>query len=431
MGKIHEFIFKLGARRRNPSLFNLYNDLKESESWDRTRLESLQLSRLRELLSFAKEYSIYYRSILSNINIDQFKTEDLQKLPILLKKDLITKGDEIHTQFKFQKVFKCETSGTSGEVLKFNRNEEWDSFNRAVMMRGYSWYDVKPSDFNIYFWGYNFSGLKRLKLRFSDCLVNRWRIFDYSEESIQKAKRKIKKAVYIEGYSSMIYELAKMFKDSNIVPSKLKMIKGTSEKIHPHYQEVAEQAFGMPIRSEYGAAEAGLIAFECPEGNMHITLEGCIVETTENNEILVTNLFSKSFPIIRYKLGDAVRLKSNEYTCACGMKHPIIEEVTGRVGAVITGHKSKYPSLTLYYIFKSMYFDHNIQLNYQGHQYENGLLEIWLDRELSSEERELLLEKCLGYFKADVDVTLMHKKDFRQEQGKLRDFIDHKPKIQS
>lgn len=63
-----------------------------------------------------------------------------------------------------------------------------------------------------------------------------------------------------------------------------------------------EKAFGAKIISEYGAAESGLIAYECPEcGNMHINMENVIVEESEG-EIVVTNLLSRSFPIIRYKL---------------------------------------------------------------------------------------------------------------------------------
>ncbi len=76
--------------------------------------------------------------------------------------------------------------------------------------------------------------------------------------------------------------------------------------------------------------ETGIIAFECTEGNMHINLEGVYVETDSNNEIIVTNFHSYSFPVIRYMLGDAVKLSDDNIRCKCGMAHPVIKEVSGR-----------------------------------------------------------------------------------------------------
>src|SRR5690606_4032961 len=100
----------------------------------------------------------------------------------------------------------------------------------------------------------------------------------------------------------------------------LKLVRGTSEKIFEKYQQEAVQAFGRRIVSEYGAAESGIIAFECAEGSMHVNMETCIVEV-ENGEILVTNLVSRSFPIIRYRLGDYIELDTHT-KCLCGREHP-------------------------------------------------------------------------------------------------------------
>ena len=135
------------------------------------------------------------------------------------------------------------------------------------------------------------------KIRLLDQLQNRFRLFDYSDESLELLIQKIKKATYLQGYSSMIYETAKLINQKKIrldYPH-LKMIKGTSEKIYPHYQEEVQKAFGKKIISEYGAAEAGIIAFECPAGNMHVNMEGVYLQE-ENNEIIVTKFSFLFFP---------------------------------------------------------------------------------------------------------------------------------------
>ena len=405
-------------------MFRIWKELKETERANLTDLRALQSKKLAELIDHAARFSPYYKNLFSakGIVTKEFDLSRLDELPITDKRTLIDRSAEIQSADDFNKLFVCETSGTSGEVLNFLRNEYWDSFNRASIFKCFGWYDVKPWDFNIYFWGYNTSFKKRLRLRLTDMLVNRYRVFDYHEKTLRKVSRKLKRARFIEGYSSMIYELAKLV-DKSVEFKQLRMVKGTSEKIYPHYKDETRKAFGIPIINEYGAAESGLIAFECPEGNMHVNMEGCIVEVDENNEILVTNLLSFSFPVIRYRLGDVVKLKSEDYQCPCGRKHQIIEEVTGRVGKTMHGLKERYPSLTLYYIFKNLYFEKDLKLNYQGHQNEMGILELWLDVEITDSLRRAVLDECEKYFHQDLSIVLKRVDDFRTTEGKLRDFI--------
>lgn len=148
------------------------------------------------------------------------------------------------------------------------------------MFRGYKWYGVDPWDRNGYFGGYNIDKKQKLKTAFLDELQNRFRIFSYDEEHIRKFVEKLRGAVYVEGYSSMVYEVAKIVNRLGINNDfHLKMLKGTSEKIYDSYQDEVKKAFGQKIVSEYGSAESGLIAFECPEGgHMHINMENVIVE---------------------------------------------------------------------------------------------------------------------------------------------------------
>lgn len=72
---------------------------------------------------------------------------------------------------------------------------------------------------------------KRLKIKILDKLQNRFRLFSYEDKEIRKFADKLKKASYLTGYSSMIYEVAKMVNKLGIEKQfHLKMIKGTSEK---------------------------------------------------------------------------------------------------------------------------------------------------------------------------------------------------------
>lgn len=429
MSWIHEKIFRFGALSRNPSLFGQFGGLIKSDFWSRDKLIEENEKQLREFILFAYENSPFYKSHFDKAGFSttsDWVISDLVKLPPVTKRDLIDFNSDIHTSIaKTEKTFFCETSGTSGEILTFQRDELWDSFNRAAIWRGFSWYGVNPWDFRLYFWGYNSDWKKKLKLRFLDALVNRIRIFDYNPESIAKLKSKLAKVKAIEGYSSMIYELAQLNKTSGLEFPHLKMVKGTSEKVFPHYQDLALQVFGHRIINEYGSAESGIIAFECPSGSMHINLEGVYLERdSESGGILVTNLKSRSFPVIRYALGDQVEFEDPDFECPCGRKHPVIREVTGRIGKKIWGKSRTYPSLTLYYIFKNLYFNKGRKLDFQVHQFEKGVLEVWLKETVTAEVNELIKVEAGNYF-SDITLRIIENHDFRQQKGKLRDFISH------
>ena len=72
------------------------------------------------------------------------------------------------------------------------------------------------------------------------------------------------------------------------------------------------------------------------------------------------------------------------------MAHPVIEEVTGRIGKSVLGKKNKYPSLTFYYIFKNLFFTEGLLLNYQAHQNETGKIEIRIKEELNPDQNQLV-----------------------------------------
>lgn len=360
-----------------------------------------------------------------NPNRDFNSLNDIYKIPVITKKELIEFCGEIHTNFRGEKVFLSETSGTSGQVLKFEKNEYWDSFNRAVLLYSYEQYGVKPWDRNGYFWGFNKSTKQRTKTRVLDFFQNRFRLFSYEKEEVERFLKKLKKAKYFGGYSSMIYETAKIAIELGFSPSdfpNLKMIKGTSEKIYPYYQDVVKKAFGHRIISEYGAAETGVIAFEFPCGKMHVIEQNVYVEMGENGEAIVTNFSSKSFPIIRYSLGDSIKLTPT-YKCTCGRTTAIIEEVEGRIGKSIFGKQKIYPSLTLYYIFKNLALVYNIELQYQGFQSKKGVLQLRFPIAISSSTSLLIKAECKKYFNDDLEIEFEDNFEIHTKKSKLRDFI--------
>ena len=425
---IQKSIYLAGMRFRNGKIFDCYASLKESEGWSLERLRQNQLDRLKQLLDHAYRNSPHYQKKFDahGFHPCQLKSlEDLPLVPVTLKEEVLDHCKEIQLTVRGEKMFFSETSGSTGRPLVFYRNQEWDAWHNASVMRGYSWHGVSPWEKNGYLWGYNIAPRKRFKVKMLDLLQNRFRLFSYEERQLDAFLKKLESAAFLNGYSSMVYEVARRVNATGSSHRyRLKMVKGTSEKIYDAYRVEVEKAFGIPIVSEYGSAEGGIIAFECAKGSMHINMETVIVEQVDD-EVVLTNLVSSSFPIIRYKLGDYIRLGAGG--CACGMAHPVIEEVTGRVGAVIRGKSNSYPSLTLYYVFKNLASEKGVILNYQAIQRKAGELELLVENQVDAKGMQDLDAELAKYFGNDLEVAVRvgvarsnfnsKKKDFVSEIG--------------
>ena len=417
---LFKYIYVIGTWARNKKIFICYEKLKESERWSTEKIKEHQFAKLTELIRNAYQNTAYYKDKFdrAGFTLADLKTlDDLKLIPITTKVELLENSKAIQIHNCGEKLYSSETSGSTGRPLVFFRNQEWDAWHNASVFRGYSWHNIQPWERNGYLWGYNIAPSKRIKVKLLDLLQNRFRLFSYEDEDVCHFVKKLEHAKYLGGYSSMIYEVAKKINSQNLGNNfNLKMIKGTSEKIYDAYRDGVERAFGRKIISEYGSAEGGIIAFECACGNMHINMETVIVEVVDD-EIVVTNLVSKSFPIIRYKLGDYIKV-DYETKCPCGMVHPIVKEVTGRVGAVIYGKKTTYPSLTLYYVFKNLALVDRIVLNYQVVQDEVGSILTYIESPLDEHTKEKLLQEFYKYFSDDLDVIIFDKQSRSDHSSK-------------
>ncbi len=427
---IFRAIYIMGSRLRATPVTGHLRRLEESQWWSPERLRSHQLEQLNSLLRHSYDRSPFYRRLFEEhgLGLPLDSLEELKKLPALDKVTVRNASYLIQNDGLGGRLIRSETSGSTGEPLEFFRDAEWDAQHRAAVARGYGWYGVKPWSRSGLLWGMPSGRAKRITTRLGDILQDRFREkrFDLSSDTLDDFTGRLVKAELLEGYSSMIYELARHInRRGEGGRFQLRLVKGTSEKIFPHYNDECFKAFGRKMRSEYGAGETGIIAFECPEGRMHVNMEHVIAEE-EGGEMIATNLLSYSFPFIRYRLGDYVTI-DKDGGCPCGRRGPVVKEVTGRAGSIIIGMSgARYPSLTIYYILKELY-ERRIDLSRaQAVQEEPGLLDFLVildDRgdvpRLEKELEELVHEQ----YGADLDFRLRIVESIPREGRKKKDFI--------
>ena len=422
---LYQPTFNFLAKKRNSSLWQILNKLKADELRSEEELKEERKQKLRDLLIHANEYSPFWKQKFSKECVNPYSNdplEQLKKINPITKDELIKNSTLIQNFKKKEKYFLAKTSGTTGTKLQFYRNEKWDSYNRASIFQGYSWHYVNPWDYKVYFWGLNLRFLQKCKTRILDTLQNRYRVFSYNTKDFKKLLRRKDKIKVIEGYSSSIYEFSKFVLNEGVSFPNLKLIKATSETIKEEYKQSVKKAFGFNLVSEYGSAEAGIIAFGCSKGNMHVMEHNVIIEE-RNKEILITNLNSHSFPIIKYKQGDYIDIDWNDH-CNCGIASKILRKVIGRAGSSIVGYNNNYPSLLLYNVFKNINQSEGLSLSYISKQFKKGELNIYLKKsDLTIENQDLIKKEINRYCGNDLILIFEILESTKNKKiEKLKDF---------
>ncbi len=102
-------------------------------------------------------------------------------------------------------------------------------------------------------------------------------------------------------------------------------------------------AFEAPIYDIYGTSETKEIAWECPQGGMHLNHDVVRLEVLDDSgqslpvgmegNLVATLLVNRAMPLFRYLTGDRGALLSG--TCPCGRSSPLLGVVTGRAADVL------------------------------------------------------------------------------------------------
>lgn len=119
------------------------------------------------------------------------------------------------------------------------------------------------------------------------------------------------------------------------------------------------EAWGTDPFDVYAATETAGIASPCTHRNRHVYEDLVLVEPVDQSgnpvepgttgaRVLVTVLFSRTLPLIRYEMSDSIRLGGRG--CPCGRSFRLLEDVAGRVEDVLVlpgkkGNVSVHPDV--------------------------------------------------------------------------------------
>lgn len=145
------------------------------------------------------------------------------------------------------------------------------------------------------------------------------------------------------GYASALKPLAVEQRAGRLAISP-EAVMSASEVLTPQTAAELELAWGVAPFDVYAATETAGIASPCAYRNKHVYEDLLIIEPTDHDgnpvapgttgaKLLVTVLFSRTVPLIRYEMSDTVRLGGRD--CPCGRSYIRLDEIEGRIEDVL------------------------------------------------------------------------------------------------
>nr|WP_315161469.1 phenylacetate--CoA ligase family protein [uncultured Flavobacterium sp.] len=389
-----------------------------------------------EIVHFHLQNNAFYKDLAGMTTFTNW-----EDLPVLNKKNLQKPLlERLSVNYSSKNSYINKTSGSSGTPFIFAKDKYCHALTWASNIYRFGWYGIDfNTSYQARFYGIPMDFIGNQKERFKDLLSHRFRfsIFDLSDDVLEGFLNhfRTKKFDYINGYTSSIVLFAKFLQKKNIVLTTicptLKVCMVTSEMLFEEDKLLLEKQFGIPIVNEYGASELDLIAFQNPEDEWQINSETLFLEILDDNNkavpngtagrIVITSLFNKAHPFIRYDIGD-IGILDEKST----LQKPILKKLIGRTNDVaILPSGKKSPGLTFYYVTKSIIEDDGNVKEFVIQQTKIDTFEIEYvsDIELNLAQIKKIEEAIALYLEPHLIFSFTRKKSLeRSNRGKLKQF---------
>jgi phenylacetate-coenzyme A ligase PaaK-like adenylate-forming protein len=433
-------------------------------SWSSDQIQAERQRALRETLAFAKAQSPWHAKRLSGFDAETFTEADLARLPAMSKADVMSNWDDVVTDRRL-KLSECNahitaklegktkdyyylddylviaTGGSSGVRGVFPWS--WQEFIEiACVTFRYQLRDEPPE---------RLSGRRVLAVIEAGEIVHGSPfLFSVSIDPDAKiqwfpadtpltglvTELNAAQPTQINCFGSVMEEIG-----AEALAGRLKIspkrATTNSEPLLPETRDAVRKAWGVEINNMWGCVEVGHIGIECDahEG-MHMTDDLVITEFVDSNNqptsdpdaidrVLVTSLFGRTLPLIRYELSDIPVPKAEP--CSCGTNFPLVADVKGRADDAFeyAGDVQIHPL-----VFRTPLGQNPLIAEYQVRQTERGaaigiVATGAIDVAPLRQELVNALAKS-GLADAQIEINLVDSLERHKETGKLKRFIPMK-----
>lgn len=339
-------------------LASRFRRLERHDGWSRARLEAHQAKALSDLQAHAYAHSPFYRLFHEGL-----EDRPLQELPVLTKALLMEHFDDLVTdrQVRLQDLETLITGSRPGPLFlgKYRVCVTGGSTGRRgiFVFDASEWATILASYARAYAWaGQGFHLTHRAKLA-TVASATPWHLSAHLRADLgtwwSPALR-----LNIGDPTGVLVQQLNHWQPEILAsyPSTLRILANEQLagglQVHPGYifssaevlsdetRQRIEAAWGHRLFNLYGSSEGGNMGAECPEHRgIHLFEDLILFEVVDANydpvppgvygdRVLITVLFSRTLPLIRYELSDNLRLAAGD--CPCGRPYRLVESIRGR-----------------------------------------------------------------------------------------------------
>jgi phenylacetate-CoA ligase len=346
---VRRVIAPLWARWERSPYLQCYDILQCTQYDHPDRIREGQLQAIIDLLQHAYASTSFWRARLdwSGIRPQDLRSfEDFRAVPVLTKNDLRSHAEDMVSSLSNRTALqRKKTSGSTGVSVEVLVDEAALQWKRACTLRADEWSGWRFGERVAKVWG-NPEYLKNgWRGRLRNRLLDRARYLDtlhMDEATLARFARSLRQQPpsLLFGHAHSLYLLAQYLRENGGAGFQPRGIIATAMVLHDHERQTIQSVFGRPVTNRYGCEEVSLIACECERHQgLHINSDGVYVEVLRSDgtpavpgelgAVVVTDLFNRAMPLLRYKVGDLAVLSNRR--CPCGRGLPLLERVEGRV----------------------------------------------------------------------------------------------------
>lgn len=333
----------------NGEHWKFYKEVREAYT-NGTDSRTVQ-SKVEDLLKHAADTTVFYAPYKGVL--------DLRKFPIVNKIDYQQRwNDFVSSEYVTDpKCHKHSTSGSTGVPLEilYSPEKSRKRYGTSIFLNTLADYNIGDRQAYARVWSQNYkkSFLEQKAMNLIQIETTHLDKAHLQEICDTLVKKRV---TSLAGHASALSELCFYIRDNNIDCSKfrLKSITPGSEPMAPWVREELKKMFHCAVCQIYGAEEFGTVGIQMKDsGEYYVDTSSVFLEVFKMDEdvpaedgepgrLIVTDLYSFAFPIIRYENGDIVvsrkeRLSNGRYrqyfTEIYGRRADLIYSTDGRTVA--------------------------------------------------------------------------------------------------
>lgn len=343
--------------------------LDRTQWWTPAQLETAQFRSLRALLSHARETTPYYREKFRQAGFEDTADMDAAawlRVPVSRRRELQEAGETLFSSRPPEahgKVVAATTSGSTGQPLRFARNNVTMTYWRAFTLRDLVWHDEEtlpkvgairyapvgqaeaPHGVTSPHWN---NSTAMVFPTGPVAMLNVAASLDDQLDWLER-ERPRRLTTFPSNFLALIDHAGRK---GRALP-RIGRLRSVGEMLTPEARATIAEAFGGKVVDLYSCEEAGYLALECPEhGSYHVQAENVKLEILDEQDnpcppgkpgrVVITSLINFASPLIRMDLGDYAELGE---PCACGRGLPVIRRILGRSRnrLILPNGETRYP----------------------------------------------------------------------------------------